>query len=572
MNETFGYTATEKGLEFKIVDEYNKVICNDKDRISQIIRNLVSNAFKFTKEGSITLSITASKDLTKDFCISVIDTGIGIAKDKQNLIFKAFTQADGGTSRQYGGTGLGLSISKELAKLLGGYISLQSNENKGSSFSVDLPNLSINKSLDNNPSKENIQTLIPKPAFIEEKKDKKIKKVKDDRDILDLNKEAFLIIDDDEVFSQVVYEEIKRGGNFGLVALNATEGLELIERYNIKGILLDLTLPDMDGVEVLKRLKANHETKNIPVHIISSKDKNSETLKLGAIGYLQKPVVDTDINGIINSFENINKKEIKDLLIVEDDDIHKEALIELIGTDDINIKGVKTAQEAINEVKTEHYDTVVVDLALMDGSGYEVCEYIKNRHPKLPIIIYTGKELDKEEKLKLQEYSNSIIIKTANSNERILNEINLFLHREEEKEEKKEIFKDVDLSKKNILIVDDDIKNIFVLDAALKEFNANTFTAFNGQEALDFLKDEKNKIDLILMDIMMPIMNGYEAMEKIRKDEKIKHIPIIAVTAKAMKDDREKCISLGADDYLSKPIEINVLASLIEIWSNKKHK
>ena len=449
---------------------------------------------------------------------------------------------------------------------------MQSNENKGSSFSVDLPNLSNNKPLTNNPSKENIQTLIPKPAFIEEKKDKKIKEVKDDRDILDLNKEAFLIIDDDEVFSQVVYEEIKRGGNFGLVALNATEGLELIEKYNIKGILLDLTLPDMDGVEVLKKLKANHETKNIPVHIISSKDKNSETLKLGAIGYLQKPVVDTDINGIINSFENINKKEIKDLLIVEDDDIHKEALIELIGTDDINIKGVKTAQEAINEVKTEHYDTVVVDLALMDGSGYEVCEYIKNRHPKLPIIIYTGKELDKEEKLKLQEYSNSIIIKTANSNERILNEINLFLHREEENEEKKEIFKDVDLSKKNILIVDDDIKNIFVLDAALKEFNANTFTAFNGQEALDFLKDEKNKIDLILMDIMMPIMNGYEAMEKIRKDEKIKHIPIIAVTAKAMKDDREKCISLGADDYLSKPIEINVLASLIEIWSNKKHK
>lgn len=197
----------------------------------------------------------------------------------------------------------------------------------------------------------------------------------------------------------------------------------------------------MDGVEVLKKLKANHETKNIPVHIISSKDKNSETLKLGAIGYLQKPVVDGDINGIINSFENINKKEIKDLLIVEDDDIHKEALIELIGTEDINIKGVKTAQEAINEVKTEHYDTVVVDLALMDGSGYEVCEYIKNRYPKLPIIIYTGKELNKQEKIKLQEYSNSIIIKTANSNERILNEINLFLHREEEKEEKKRYLK-----------------------------------------------------------------------------------------------------------------------------------
>lgn len=208
----------------------------------------------------------------------------------------------------------------------------------------------------------------------------------------------------------------------------------------------------------------------------------------------------------------------------------------------------------------------------MDGSGYEVCEYIKNRHPKLPIIIYTGKEISKEEKIKLQEYSNSIIIKTANSNERILNEINLFLHKEE-KEEKKEIFKDVDLSEKKILIVDDDIKNIFVLDAALKEFNATTFTAFNGQEALDFLEDKNSiDIDLILMDIMMPVMNGYEAMEKIRENKKLKDIPIIAVTAKAMKDDREKCISLGADDYLAKPIDIKVLTNLIEFWSNKKHK
>ncbi len=564
MNEIFNYTANEKGLEFKVIDEYRNIITNDKDRISQIIRNLISNAFKFTKEGSITLKIAPSKDLTKDFTISVIDTGVGIAKEKQELIFNAFTQADGSTSREFGGTGLGLSISKELSKLLGGYISLESQKGKGSTFSVDLPNLQ--ESNEEKPKEERkIEPLIIRNEIV------KKQQLKDDREILNKNDEAFLIIDDDEVFSAIVYEEIKRSGKFGLIALDATTGIELVRKFNIKGIMLDLTLPDMDGVDVLKELKSNQNTKNIPVHIISSKDKNSETLKLGAIGYLQKPVLDGDINNVIDSIEKINKKDIKDLLIVEDDDIHKEALIELIG-EDVNITGVKTAQEAIDEVKKEKYDTVVVDLGLIDGSGYEVCEFIKNRYPKLPIIIYTGKDLNKEEKLKLQEYSNSIIIKTANSNERILNEINLFLHREEEKNETHEIFENVDLSEKKILIVDDDIKNIFVLDAALKEFNATTYTAFNGQEALDFLNEHPTDVDLILMDIMMPIMNGYEAMEKIREDKVLKSIPIIAVTAKAMKDDREKCINLGADDYLAKPIDINVLANLIQLWSNKKHK
>ncbi|MFV0562124.1 ATP-binding protein [Malaciobacter mytili] len=340
MNEIFNYTANEKGLEFKVIDEYRNIITNDKDRISQIIRNLISNAFKFTKEGSITLKIAPSKDLTKDFTISVIDTGVGIAKEKQELIFNAFTQADGSTSREFGGTGLGLSISKELSKLLGGYISLESQKGKGSTFSVDLPNLQ--ESNEEKPKEERkIEPLIIRNEI-------KQQQLKDDREILNKNDEAFLIIDD-EVFSTIVYEEIKRSGKFGLIALDATTGIELVRKFNIKGIMLDLTLPDMDGVDVLKELKSNQNTKNIPVHIISSKDKNSETLKLGAIGYLQKPVLDGDINNVIDSIEKINKKDIKDLLIVEDDDIHKEALIELIG-EDVNITGVKTAQEAIDEV------------------------------------------------------------------------------------------------------------------------------------------------------------------------------------------------------------------------------
>ncbi len=564
IKDTFEYSAIEKGLTFNIIDEYKQNISNDRDRISQIIRNLISNAFKFTKEGSITLKISPSQD--KDFKISIIDTGIGIDSNKQEIIFKAFTQADGGTSREYGGTGLGLSISKEFAKLLGGYISLESTKNIGSNFSIDLPNLK-------DENIEQIQTYEhTTPKQIISENTPIIEIVNDDRENISSSDETYLIIDDDKMFAEVVYEEVKRNGNNCLIALNATSGLALIKKYNIKGIMLDLTLPDMDGIDVLKELKSNKHTRHIPVHVISSKDKDNQTLKLGAIGYLQKPVFDGDINNIINSIDSFQEKEIKDLLIVEDNKVHREALIELVGTG-VNIKGVKSAQEAISEVKKEKYDTVVIDLGLMEGSGYEVCEYIKNAHPKLPIIIYTGKELDSNDKIKLQKYSNSIIIKTVNSNDRILNEINLFLHRDSDNEEEqsKEIFEAIDLEGTNILIVDDDIKNIFVLDAALKEFNANTFTAFNGQEALNFLEDNSD-IDLVLMDIMMPIMNGYEAIEKIRENEKLKHIPVITVTAKAMKEDREKCIRIGADDYLSKPIDINILGNLIKQWSGKKHK
>jgi len=569
MKDIFDFTAADKGLEFLIIDDYDNVIHSDKDRISQIIRNLVSNAFKFTQKGSITLRIAPSKKENREIELSVIDTGIGIAKEKQDLIFKAFTQADGSTSREYGGTGLGLSISRELAKLLGGEISVTSQYEKGSIFSIDLPLL---KSLSNVTPPIEEKPYTPKPTQIITPAAVSNITPTDDRDNLGENDEAFLVIDDDKTFADIVYEEIKKGDSFGLVAYDATSGLELVKKYNIKGIMLDLTLPDMDGVDVLKELKSNNHSRHIPVHVISSKDKNSQTLELGAIGYLQKPVFDGDINNVLSHINSFKQKKIKDLLIIEDDKVHREALIELVGKD-VNIKGVKTASEAIHEVKKEIYDTVVVDLGLIDGSGYEVCEYIKNSHPQLPIIIYTGRDLSSEDKTRLQAYSNSIIIKTANSNERILNEINLFLHRDnsEQEEVQNEAFEKVDLEDSHILVVDDDIKNIFVLEAALQEFNAQTYTAFNGKEAIEFL--EKNPhIDLILMDIMMPVMDGYEAMQKIRKMDDLKHIPIIAVTAKAMKEDREKCIRLGADDYMSKPINLNILGGLIEQWSLKKHK
>ncbi len=425
----------EKNLEFKIIDNYKNIIHSDSDRISQIVRNLISNALKFTKDGSITLEISPTPK--NEIEIAVTDTGIGIAKEKQEQIFQAFTQADGSTTRRYGGTGLGLSISKELAHLLSGNIYLESKENEGSTFKVILPNLKKNDTVSTIKKQEVIETI-------------QVDTLSDDRDILNDNS-AMLVIDDDVAFTEIVYENIKKHKHFGLIAHTANDGLELIKKYNISAILLDLTLPDINGIEVLKELKTDEKTKDIPIYIISSKDKDSETLKMGALGYGQKPLIEDDIDDVISELQSFIQN-------------HK--------------------------VVNEENESVVLD--------------------------------------------------------------------------------DIDLNGLSIMIVDDDIKNIFVLDSALGEYNANIQTAYNGKEAIEKLKDS-TKVDLILMDIMMPVMNGYEAIEAIRADDMLSDIPIIAVTAKAMKEDKDRCIQLGADDFVSKPIDIDALVKLIDVWSKRKH-
>ena len=438
----FEHSAKEKGLELIIIDEYKDIILSDRDRISQIVRNLISNALKFTSTGSITVKISHSNNSKKPIKISVSDTGIGIPHDKQEQIFKAFTQADGSTSRKYGGTGLGLSISKELTHLLGGDIYLQSKDGEGSTFSVEIPNL------DGTPAE------IKEPIINISKPEVKTKdiEINDDRKILNDNY-AMLVIDDDVAFADVVYENIKNHGHFALIAHNAIDGLALVKKYNISGIMLDLTLPDMDGIEVLKELKNDSKLKDIPVHIISSKDKDDISLKMGAIGYGQKPLLNNDIDGVISKLE----------------------------------------------------------------------EFIKSET--------TSSEIEKEDTT----------------------------------------FEDIDLSDLNILVVDDDIKNIFVLDTALSEYDANVQIAYNGKEAIEKLRKD-DTINIVLMDIMMPVMDGYEAIETIRADKELSNIPIIAVTAKAMKEDKDKCISMGADDFISKPIDANTLIKLVKVWSEKKHR
>lgn len=448
IKDLYTFNAEEKGIELKIVNNYKDIISSDQNRISQILKNLVSNALKFTHEGNITISIDKIKDKNRPIQITVSDTGIGIPHEKQKLIFEAFTQADGSTSREYGGTGLGLSITKELTTLLGGEISLESSENVGSKFIINLPNLDESSLPKELPEEE----IVPRPLKIETPL-KPSSTIKDDRDIVGAD-DALLIIDDDTSFSEIVYESIKKYGYYGLVANSGKEGLSLLDQYKISGIMLDLTLPDMDGVDILKTIKSDKKLQEIPVYIISSKDRDEKLIKLGAKGYGQKPLLEDDIEEIITTL---------DKFIEDHHEIKKEAKAETFILDEIDLEGV------------------------------------------------------------------------------------------------------------NVLVVDDDIKNIFVLDNILNESNAKVFTAYNGAEAIEQLKANK-EIDIVLMDIMMPVMDGYEAITAIRADNQLKHIPIIAVTAKVMKEDKDKCIALGADDFVSKPIDMDALVSLVKVWSGRKHQ
>jgi len=488
----FEHSADARNLEFITIDEYQKEISNDKDRLSQVIRNLVSNALKFTKQGSITLKIEDAP--SNQIKASVIDTGIGIPQDKVDSIFEAFQQAQGGTSREYGGTGLGLSISKELAKLMKGKVTLSSEVGEGSVFSVIIPNLDEDTHdvlTTTTQTKQNIDKQISsKPQ--KEKKD--IYKVDDDRDKLTQDNKVFLIIEDDEDFATILRDKINKSGDLALIALNGEDGLNLAKHYNIKGILLDLGLPDIDGIDLLKEFKTNMRFRKIPVYVISGEEKEKLTKEQGAIGYAQKPVSENDINSVIEKINKFNDKKVKDLLIVEDNKIQQEVLIEYIGNGTVKSKGVESVEDAIKELNTGDYDGAVVDLTLKDGTGYEVCEYIKKNNLNIPIIIYTGKDLTIQEEQKLRKYADSIIIKTAESQKKLLNEIDIFMHRVKKSTKVKNIDLDnISLDNTKVLVVDDDIRNVYVLTEALNARGMKIITASNGQEALDALNENQMK-------------------------------------------------------------------------------
>jgi len=557
-------------LSVNIDKDAPEFIQSDLQRLNQILKNLISNSIKFTEKGSIDIDIKKYNE--NAVIISVKDTGIGIPEDKQIAVFEAFQQADGGTSRKYGGTGLGLSISKELSKLLNGEIKLSSKVNEGSVFSLIIP--------------QEIHTEV-KPAIVKETAKSAIAPEKnanyhnyptitDDRNNLQTKDKIVLVIEDDLKFAAILLQQANAKGFKCLSAATGEDGLELAEKYKPQAIILDTELPGIKGHEVLTELKANPAVRHIPVHVISGNERSLDFIKDGAIECLIKPIDKKQLDDAFGRIENFINRKMKNLLIVEDNSNSRIAIRKLIGNGDVKSFEAGSGKEAMDIYKENHIDCIVLDIGLPDISGFELIHQIEKLKDHMPpIIIYTGKELSKEENNELQKYAETIIIKGVKSEERLLDETALFLHRtiSDLPESKQRLItslydKTTIFHAKTILIVDDDMRNIFALSKILKEHGMQVVKAENGKIALEVLGQEKS-IDLILMDIMMPEMDGYEAMKKIRAQEKFKNTPIIALTAKAMKDDKQKCIDAGANDYITKPTDLDRLLSLIRVWLSK---
>ena len=596
LNRTFKDISEQKQVGFNInVDPVAPgTIQTDYLRLQQILRNLLTNAFKFTKEGAVDLiisrpvgDIVMGTDLKVDTSIAfaVRDDGIGIPEDKQAVIFEAFQQADGSTNRKYGGTGLGLSISRELAKLLGGFIHLESSVDQGSIFTVVIPENHENQP----PETQTGENTVPKSEMpiqkpVPEKASKKSELpdgvslkgdfIRDDRENLNPGDKVLLVIEDDYKSAKLMRDFSRERGFKCIVAENGETGLYFAEYYLPSAIILDIGLPGIDGWTVMERLKNNSSLSHIPVHFMSASEGTMDAMRMGAIGFLSKPISIAKVDETFANIENIIAKPIKNLLIVEDDPIQSESMKELIGNGDVVTTIVSTGNEAYQKLSEGLFDCMVLDLGLEDMSGFELLEKINQNHllSRIPVIVYTGRELSEKEDKQLRRYTESIIIKGAKSPERLLEESALFLHRVESNlpRDKQKILKMVHaketvLGEKTVLVADDDIRNVFALSSILEEKGMTVIVARDGVEALEKVKKHK-EIDIVLMDIMMPNMDGYEAIKKIRKDVRNKKLPIIALTAKAMKGDRNKCIDAGANDYLAKPVDTDKLVAMLRVW------
>ena len=577
----FTQVAREKNIDFKIISsEAPIVIKTDKMRLEQILKNLISNAIKFTERGSVSLEIKINTDDDKIICFIVKDTGIGIPLDKQPLIFEAFQQADGSTKRKYGGTGLGLSISRELAKLLKGEIILHSKENEGSTFTLCLPvyGSEMNKvmvektppiQIENN---EETETENPKKKYISAVIPDEIE---DDRNSVIDGDKVILIVEDDMSFAKSLLAFTRKNGYKGIVSVRGDYALNFALLYKPVGILLDIELPIKSGWEVLEELKNNIQTKHIPVHIMSSHKLKQESLLKGAVDFLDKPVAFDKIPEVFMRIEHIINKESQKVLIIEDNPKHAKALAYFLENYNINSEIKSEVASGLTALNKADVDCVILDMGIPDKQAYQILESVKKSPglENLPVIVFTGKSLSLKEEVKIKKYADSIIVKTAHSYQRMLDEVSLFLHLVEEDKGangKKESYKKLNLLNnilfdKTVLIVDDDVRNIYSLTKALEIFKMNVITAFDGKEAIKVL-DENPNTDIVLLDMMMPNMDGYETAEKIRSNHKYLSLPLIAVTAKAMTGDREKCIKAGASDYITKPVDIDQLLSLLRVW------
>jgi len=622
VERSFRAVAEQKALAFNIElnNDVPKTIFTDGGRLQQVIKNLLSNAFKFTQDGGVTLIVRKAEKgrrfqnpvlekASEVIAFSVADTGIGIAKEKQRLIFEAFQQADGTTSRKFGGTGLGLSISREIARLLGGEIRVESAEKKGSTFTLFLPARYIpgpdaprrDSSLDaadmqpsyaprgRVKSPPNARPSVKLPARpdlrkdysgsalpdIEERRSVAQTAIPDDRELIEEGDRSVLIVENDEGFAKVLLDMARDKGFKGIVELDGDAGLKTAREVRPDAITLDVDMPGMNGLEVLDRLKRDPETRHIPVHIISGVESKREGLKAGAMAYLVKPVTSEILDAAFSRISSFIDTSTKSLLVVEDNEAQRQSIVELIAHDDVEITAVGSAEEALAQLNVKHFDCMVLDLGLRgEMSGFDLLEKVKSDEVKrdLPIIIYTGRELSSQDETRIKKYAETIIVKDVKSPERLLDETALFLHRIEAKlpEQKRKMLEhlhDADsvVAGKRVLVVDDDVRNIFSLTSMLEDHGMVVRFAENGKQAIDQLKKDPN-VDAVLMDVMMPEMDGYETTRAIRGMNEFKTLPIIALTAKAMKGDREKCIAAGASDYITKPVDTEQLLSLLRVW------
>ncbi len=588
MRSLFAPIAREKNLDFQVNVEPDVParIETDKMRLEQILKNLISNALKFTARGHIAIQVSRTVNRDSFVTFSVRDTGIGIAKEKQQLIFEAFQQADGSTRRNYGGTGLGLSISRELSRLLGGEIQVESEPGKGSAFMIHLPIFRQEEASE--PVKVLPEPELPKetppPSKPIAKEDSKLtsyiadvipERIPDDSADLNPTDKAILIVEDDTGFAKALLDYTRSKGYKGIIAVRGDEGIEFAQKHRPIGILLDIQLPVKDGWQVMEELKSNPATRHIPVHIMSSMEVKKESLMKGAVDFINKPVAFEQMQEIFQKIEHVLSKKSKKVLIVEENTRHAKALGYFLETFQVNSEISTTVSEGIQALKRTDVDCVILDMGIPTQTVYQTLETLKQNPgmENLPIIVFTGKHLSKVEESKIRQYADSIVVKTAHSYQRILDEVSLFLHLVEEnsqgekqgsKYQRLGALTEV-LAHKKILIADDDVRNIFSLTKALEVHQMEVLSAMDGREALRQLHEHPD-IDIVLMDIMMPEMDGYEAMQQIRKNPKYRNLPIIAVTAKAMMGDREKCISAGASDYISKPVDADQLLSLLRVW------
>jgi signal transduction histidine kinase/CheY-like chemotaxis protein len=608
---TFKPISEAKHLRFLIETDTQlpEFMETDLQRLNQILKNLLSNSFKFTEKGEVKLRIYEARHNWKSgnfrldnagrvVAFAISDTGIGIPPEKQNIIFEAFQQAEGSTSRKYGGTGLGLSISRGLAELLGGTIELESEVSRGSTFTLFLPvhnvegivlketpDFTSDYALQLVPEKNRIDALFHSISNVPDTTDNNnltiinemINDAGDDRNHIQPSDKVVLVVEDDLRFGKIIIEKAHEFGLKAIVATNYLEVFEFLNRFLPIAITLDVKLPDTSGWKVLDLLRNDLNYRHIPIHLVSGEENKQLALKRGARSFLLKPLDNDVLNELFNDIIQYHNKSMRNILVVEDNELDSSQIVKMLESDNLQVKIAATANEAISEIRQQLYDCIILDYSLPDMAGMDLVNKVHEiKHRNTPMIIYSAKDFNRKEMNQLNTATSAVLLKGVDSLEHLLEETvsHLHINHKDLLPEKRRVIEHIRLKEdiltgKNILVVDDDVRNLFALTTVFERYNINVITAESGKEAIQVIRGEQPKVDMVLMDIMMPEMDGYETMQKIRREHKNSTLPIIAVTAKAMKGDRQKCIEAGASDYITKPLKMDQLLSLMRVWFYK---